>query len=161
MPFVAKQPPTDSTVDSVAGTFHGARGTPVNRVILSPALHQTNKEKSPMAVFNGVFPILPGKEQGGRDFAATCLGERRKGFEAELARGEISRETWSLQETPMGSFMLVWFEAPNIEKAFTELATSSDEFTIWFRGQVKDVTGVDMAAPPEGPLPDVLVDSTS
>ena len=23
-----------------------------------------------MAVFNGVFPILPGKEQGGRDFAA-------------------------------------------------------------------------------------------
>ncbi len=36
-----------------------------------------------MAVFNGVFPILPGKEQGGRDFAAECIGERRKGFEAQ------------------------------------------------------------------------------
>ena len=138
-----------------------ALGTPRSPLVPSLGLRRTNKEKSPMAVFNGVFPILPGKEQLGRDFAAACVGERRKGFDAELARGEISRETWALQETPMGSFMLVWFEAPDIEKTFTELATSGDEFAIWFRGQVKDVTGVDMAAPPEGPLPDVLVDLTS
>lgn len=55
----------------------------------------------------------------------------------------------------MGSFMVVWFEAPDIEKPFTELATSSEEFSIWFRGQVKDATGVDLAAPPASPLPDV------
>ena len=114
-----------------------------------------------MAVFNGVFPILPGKEQDGRDFAAACIGGRRKGFDAQAARTELARETWSLQETPMGSFMLVWFEAPDIEKAFIELATSNDEFTIWFRGQVKDVTGVDLGAPPQGPLPAVLIDWTS
>lgn len=114
-----------------------------------------------MAVFNGVFPILAGKEQDGRDFAAACIGERRQGFDAQAARTGLARETWSLQETPMGSFMLVWFEAPDVEKAFTELATSSDEFTIWFRGQVKDVTGVDLGAPPEGPLPDLLVDWTA
>jgi hypothetical protein len=125
---------------------------------LSPTLWRTKKEKNPMAVFNGAFPILPGKEQGSRDFAAACIGERRKGFEAQLARDGISRETWALQETPMGSFMLVWFEAPDIEKAFTELATSGDEFTIWFRGQVMDLTGVDLAAPPESPPPDILVD---
>ncbi len=112
-----------------------------------------------MAVFNGVFPILPGKEQGGRDFAAACMGERRKGLR-RLGR-DFARETWALQETPMGSFMLVWFEAPDIEKAFTELATSGDEFSMWFRGQVKDVTGVDLGAPPESPPPDVLVDWTS
>jgi hypothetical protein len=114
-----------------------------------------------MAVFNGVFPILPGKEQEGRDFAAACMGERRKGFEAQAARSGLARETWALQETPMGSFMLVWFEAPDIEKAFTELATSGEEFSIWFRGQVKDVTGVDLGAPPESPPPEVLVDWTS
>ncbi len=113
-----------------------------------------------MAVFNGVFPILPGKEKAGRDFAAACMGERHKGFDAQSARSGLTRETWALQETPMGSFMLVWFEAPDIEKAFTELATSGDEFTIWFRGQVKDVTGVDLGAPPESPPPDVLVDWT-
>ncbi len=114
-----------------------------------------------MAVFNGAFPILTGKEQGGRDFAAACTGERRKEFDAQAARSGLTRETWALQETPMGSFMLVWFEAPDIEKTFTELATSSDEFTIWFRGQVKDLTGVDLGAPPESPPPDVLVDWTS
>jgi hypothetical protein len=114
-----------------------------------------------MAVFNGVFPILPGKEREGRGFAAACVGERRKGFDAQAARTQLSRETWALQETPMGSFMLVWFEAHDVEKAFTELATSSDEFTVWFRGQVKDVTGVDLGAPPEGPLPELLVDWTS
>ena len=113
-----------------------------------------------MAVFNGVFPIVSGKEQEGRDFAAACMGERRKGFDAQAARTGLARETWALQETPMGSFILVWFEGPDIEKAFTELATSGDEFTVWFRGQVKDVTGFDLGAPPEGPPPELLVDCT-
>ena len=114
-----------------------------------------------MAVFNGVFPILPGKEQEGRDFAAACMGERRKGFEALQAMSRVTRETWALQETPMGSFMVVWFEAPDIERAFTDLATTDNEFTTRFRGQVKDVTGVDLGAPPESPPPEVLVDWTA
>jgi hypothetical protein len=114
-----------------------------------------------MAVFNGAFPILAGKEQDGRDFAAACMGERRKGFETEQARSGITRETWALQETPMGSFMVVWFEAPDIEKAFTDLATAGNEFSNWFLGQVKDVTGVDLGAPLESPPPDVLVDWTA
>lgn len=41
-----------------------------------------------MAVFNGAFPILPGKEQGGRDFAAACMGERRT---KEIWRRPVSR----------------------------------------------------------------------
>ena len=89
------------------------------------------------------------------------MGERRKGFEEKLTSSNITRETWPLQETPMGSFMLVWFEAPDIEKTFTNLATASNEFTTWFRDQVKDLTGVDLGAPPEGPPPDVLVDFTA
>jgi hypothetical protein len=57
----------------------------------------------------------------------------------------------------MGSLMLVWFEG-DVEKAFAELATNDDEYHTWFRGQVLDVTGVDLGAPPEGPLPAVLID---
>jgi len=113
-----------------------------------------------MAVFNGVFPILSGNEQRGRDFAAACMGERRNEFDARAARTGLTRETWALQETPMGSFMLVWFEAPDIEKAFTELATSGDEFDVWFRDQVKDLTGIDLGVPPQSPLPEVLFDWT-
>ena len=57
----------------------------------------------------------------------------------------------------MGSLMLVWFEG-DVEKAFSDLAGDTSEFATWLRAQVKDLTGVDLGAPPEGPLPDVLVD---
>jgi hypothetical protein len=109
-----------------------------------------------MAVFNGAFPILPGRDQAGTSQPHAGGGE---GFEAQHARSGLTRETWALQETPMGSFMLVWFEAPDIEKSFADLATSADEFTVWFRDQVKELTGVDLSAPPESPPPEVLVDS--
>ena len=110
-----------------------------------------------MAVFNGVFPILQGKEDAGRAFAAETVGARRSDFDALQARSKIVRETWTMQETPVGSFMVVWFEG-DVEHAFADLATSNSEFATWFRAQVKDVTGVDLGAPMEGPLPAVLVD---
>ena len=110
-----------------------------------------------MAIFNGAFPILKGKEDAGRAFAAETTGARKAEFDALQARSNITRETWAMQETPMGSFMLVWFEG-DVEHAFSDLATETSEFATWFRAQVKDVTGVDLGTPPEGPLPDVVVD---
>ncbi len=110
-----------------------------------------------MGVFNGVFPIQPGKEEDARAFAAETFGARRPGFEAHLARGGITRETWSLQETPMGSLIVVWFEG-DVEKTFTDLATDDSEFTTWFRARVLDVTGVDMGAPSDAPPPALLID---
>ena len=44
--------------------------------------------------------------------------------------------------------MLIWFEG-DLEKAFGDLATDSSEYMTWFRGQVMDITGVDLTAPPE------------
>ncbi len=109
-----------------------------------------------MAVFNGVFPIKPGKEDDARAFAAETFGARRAEFEAHMARGGVSRETWTLQETPMGSLIVVWFEG-DIEKTFADLATD-DDYAKWFRAQVLDVTGVDLAAASDGPPPAVLLD---
>ena len=110
-----------------------------------------------MGVFNGVFPIVAGKEDAGRAFAAETIGPRGAQFAALQARSNITRETWAMQETPMGSFMVVWFEG-DVEKAFGDLATDNSEFTTWFRAEVKEITGFDLAAPPEGPLPTVLLD---
>ena len=110
-----------------------------------------------MGVFNGVFPIQAGKEEDARAFAAETFGARRPDFEAHLARVGVTRETWTLQETPMGSLLLVWFEG-DVEKAFTDLATNDSEYMTWFRARVLDVTGVDLATPPDAPPPAVLVD---
>ena len=96
-------------------------------------------------------------QTGNRRFAAEAIGARRAGYEAHHARADTTRETWALQETPMGSFILVWFEG-DVEKAFTDLATNDSDFIAWFRGRVLDVTGVDLAVPPDAPPPEVLVD---
>ena len=110
-----------------------------------------------MGVFNGMFPVQAGKEEGARAFAEEAVGARRAGYEAHLARVDMIRETWTLQKTPMGSFILVWFEG-DVEKAFTDLATNDSEFVTWFRDRVLDVTGVDLSAPSDEPPPAVLVD---
>ena len=110
-----------------------------------------------MGVFNGVFPIQAGKEEDARAFAAETVGARLAGYEAHHGRVGNSRETFTLQETPMGSFLLVWFEG-DVQKAFVDLATDDSDFMTWFRGRVLDVTGVDLAAPPDGPSPEVLFD---
>jgi len=110
-----------------------------------------------MGVFNGMFPIQAGKEEDARAFAAETVGARLAGYEAHHARVGNTRETFTLQETPMGSFLLVWFEG-DVQKAFVDLATDDSDFMNWFRGRVLDLTGVDLAAPPDGPPPAVLFD---
>lgn len=110
-----------------------------------------------MAVFNGVFPIQAGKVEDARAFAAEASGARRPGLAAHLVRSGVTRETWSLQETPMGSLMVVWFEG-DVEKAFDDLATDDSDYVAWFRARLLDITGIDMSAPPAGPPPEVLVD---
>jgi hypothetical protein len=85
-----------------------------------------------------------------RAFAAETMGARRAEFKAHHARADTTRETWALQETPMGSFMLVWFEG-DVEKAFADLATNDSDFITWFRDRMLDLTGVDFGAPSDAP----------
>ena len=54
--------------------------------------------------------------------------------------------------------MVVHFEANDIEKAFGVLAESSEDFDVWFRGRVQELTGVDLAAEPEGPPPEIVLE---
>ena len=97
-----------------------------------------------MAVFNGVFPIQAGKEEDARSVRGGDLRRSaRRTSRRTSQRVGVTRETWALQETPMGSLMLVWFEG-DVEKAFTDLATNDSEYMTWFRAQVLDVTGVDL-----------------
>ena len=113
-----------------------------------------------MGIFNAAFPVLPGKEQVARDFAAETIGARKADFEKLQARSNVTRESWTMQQTPMGTFMLVWFDG-DVDAAFMDLATDNSEFTTWFRAQVVDFTGVDLAVAPEGPPPELVLDWNS
>ena len=114
-----------------------------------------------MPHINMAMPVLPGKEDDARAFAAAVVGSRRAEFDAAQAEAGITRETWTLHPTPSGMMMLVWFECDDVEAALTAGATATDEFGVWFRGQVKTVTGFDMdgEGDPAPPL-ETLVDWT-
>jgi hypothetical protein len=110
-----------------------------------------------MAVFNGVFPILPGKLDDARAFAEETMGAHQADYDAAQRRAGVTRETWTLETAPDGSsFVLVWFEAADTDAAFAQLMGDSEHYE-WFRGRVKDVTGVDLSEPTEGG-PEVVLD---
>ena len=114
-----------------------------------------------MAVFNGVFPILPGKEQGRKGVRCRlALGSAAKGSTSRRAGTRLTRET-GLYRRPLWGASCWCGSRPPYREVFTGLATSDDEFSIWFRGQVKDVTGVDLSDSTQSPPPYVLVDWTS
>jgi hypothetical protein len=112
-----------------------------------------------MAVFLGAFPVLPDKTDDARKFAQETLA-RRDEFTALQNKSGVTKEEWSLQETPMGALLLVRFESADIEQSFAQLAASTDDFEVWFRERVKEWSGVDLGLPPEAPPPEIILDWT-
>ena len=111
-----------------------------------------------MAMFAIAFRILPGKTDDWRAFMGELTGARKPQFAASRQAMGVRERTF-LQHTPMGDFVLVTLEGDDPAGAFAKFGHGSDEFTTWFKQQVADVHGVDLAAPPPGPLPELVVDS--
>ena len=111
-----------------------------------------------MALFAIAFRILPGKTDDWRAFMAELTGARKADFVASRARLGVHERTF-LQHTPAGDFVLVTLEGDDPAGAFAKFGQGTDEFTDWFKAKVAVVHGVDLAAPPPGPLPELVVDS--
>jgi hypothetical protein len=52
---------------------------------------------------------------------------------------------------------IVRFETPDVEAALAGLAQSDDAYDAWFRERVLEITGVDLAASSDDPLPKVIL----
>ena len=111
-----------------------------------------------MALFAITFPILPGKTPAWRSFIGELNGARNADFEASR-RAMGVRERTFLQPTPMGDFVIVTLEGDDPAAAFGRFAQNDDEFANWFKAQVVDLHGVDLAAPPAGPLPELVAET--
>jgi hypothetical protein len=101
-----------------------------------------------MAEFCGAFPVLPGKANNVRVFAAECM-TRQGEFADSLDRAGVARELWFLSAD--NTVLYVFLEAGDVAAAFSQIATSSDPFDEWQRQQILDISGVDMTQP--GPPP--------
>jgi hypothetical protein len=108
-----------------------------------------------MALNAVVFPILPGKTEEWRKFIAQLDGPRHAEFEASRQRAGAHERTF-LQSTPMGDVVIVTIEADDPGKAFGQIVSAKDAFTLWFLEQVKSIHGVDLSIPMPPPSTQVL-----
>jgi hypothetical protein len=111
-----------------------------------------------MASLAMAFPILPGKTEQLKHFAQEMAGPRRSEYEASHKRVGITREFTSLQQTPQGDMLVVYWEVQDVQRMFEATAMSQEPFDIWFREIVKEIHGVDPSQPMPGPFPETLLD---
>ena len=111
-----------------------------------------------MAMFAMAFPILPGKTDAWREFIKDLGTTRKAEFEASRQAQGVRERTF-LQPTPMGDFVVVTLEGEEPAHAFMAFAQGTDAFTTWFKENVANLHGVDLSAPPTGPLPEQVIDS--
>jgi hypothetical protein len=113
-----------------------------------------------MAMLAMAIPIPAGKTEQWKKFLSELNGVRKADFAASR-RSLGVRERTFLQHTPQGDLAIVTLEGDHPEAAFAGFAKGTDPFTVWFKQQVMEIHGVDLSAPPPGPMPQQVIDSHS
>lgn len=111
-----------------------------------------------MAVFNAAFPVLEGREDDARSFGKEALGSHGDHYNELMQESGTSRVTWTLQETPAGTMLLVWFEADDVDAIFEHMAHGSGPAVDWMHDRVLEVAGIDLREAPSGPPPEVIME---
>jgi hypothetical protein len=104
------------------------------------------------------IPVVKGKEEALKSFLSDINGKNKSSFQDSRKKLGVRERTFH-QVTPMGEMVIVTLEGDNPADAFKKFAAADDEFTKWFTGKVKEIHGIDLSAPPQGPMPVMMVDS--
>ena len=103
-----------------------------------------------------VVPVKPGKEEALREFYREVEGPRQAEYDRSEQRLGISKEVVFNARTDGGSVAVIYIESDDFERAFGQFVQSQDEFDLWFKQQVLDISGLDLNNPPEMELPELL-----
>jgi hypothetical protein len=91
------------------------------------------------------FPILAGKVEAWRRFCQELSGSRRKTYEASRQQLGITRERLALVDTAFGATAVTTLEAPNVALALGQIIASVRPFDLWYRKQLQDLHGINLA----------------
>jgi hypothetical protein len=103
-----------------------------------------------------VVPVLPGKEGELRSFYRDVDGPRQQDYNRSEQRLGITKEIAWVAPVDGGSATVIYIESENFEQAFSEFVQSQDEFDLWFKQRVLDISGLALNNPPEMELPELL-----
>lgn len=103
------------------------------------------------------IPIIPGKEDAWREFAAQLQGPRVEEFQEFNKRmGLTSHRAW-IQETPDGLMVIAVHDGPGAEDFMPKLAQSDHAFDAWFRSCIEDCHGMNLSEPMPGGVPQQFI----
>ena len=105
------------------------------------------------------FPVLEGKKEDIRRIAAEMAGPRRQEAEEFYRSLGVARESWHHQETPHGPIVIAVTEVDEPETRAKQYVASDRPFDLWFRDQVRNLTGIDPDTQPLGPPSEVIFDT--
>jgi hypothetical protein len=107
------------------------------------------------------YPMLPRHEAEIRRLAHQLTVPRASEKDDFYRRLGIARETWHLQETSLGHWVIVVTDMADKspDAAGRDFAASPKEFDRWFKEQIMLVTGIDPSITPLGPPTERLFDS--
>lgn len=99
------------------------------------------------------FPVLQGMEQAARELAQEMAGERQRESERFFRQFGVTHESWHLQETPAGTWIIAITEISEVPVAAVaeSYAHSEEVFDVWFKERVLKITGIDPSTTPLGP----------
>ena len=105
--------------------------------------------------------VLPGKSAAARSFMHQLDGSRQAEYDASERRIGISKEVWFLASLPSGDHMIGYMESADFSRALPMFVASRDPFDIWFKEEMRDVTGLDLNNPPANMAPAELLSNYS
>ncbi len=92
-------------------------------------------------------PVVPGKTDQGRAFAAEAFGKRLDELTASRRKLRGTHEFAMLHHTPMGDFLAVYLEADDPRAENAGFARSTDAYDVWFKKEAGDILGQDFNQP--------------
>jgi hypothetical protein len=106
------------------------------------------------------FPVLPGKSEADVRRITERFKEDPEGYwESRRSQGvTLERAYW--QHTPMGDFVIAYLESTKgtLGEAFGSASQDNTPVGKFFAETVKDVHGIDITQPPEGPPPEIVAE---
>jgi hypothetical protein len=104
-----------------------------------------------MSLVVRAFPVLPGREAGLRSFAAALASDRAAEAAAFYGGLGVRHESWHLQQTDHGPWLIGVTDVDVPAKRAPEYAAAQEGFHRWFKDQVLYFTGIDPDTQPLGP----------
>lgn len=103
-------------------------------------------------------PILPDKVEDWRRLCQEIEGRRQQGYEDSRRRLGVASEAVWLLRTPRATVAVVRVDADEPEHLMSRLVASEHPFDRWFKGQLRNICGLDLTPAALGPTMELVFD---